>query len=124
MSQHATGKHGHVEMRCLQSASRAGHASGPDGFEFTASIFSGAGASEAEKAGVDSLGLPVIRVIVFALRICLPNLNHGVIERLAVAIQNADCKHDPLPFHLRACDARNPTLVRCETKMKEGTDGL
>ncbi len=101
-------------LRCgaCCNISRARHASRPDGLELAASILRGTGASEAEKAGVDGLGLLVIRMIVFAFRICLPNFDHRVIEPLAVAIQYANGKHDPLPFHLRARNAADAILVR------------
>src|SRR5947209_19955492 len=99
--------------RRLRSAARPGDAAGLDGGEAIFAARIGERAAEPAKPGA------LLRIA--ALRIRLPDLQHGIRNRLAVAVEHAAFDRDPLalPCSLGEIGPAGPEALR-----EEGTDRL
>ena len=93
------------------------------GFEHAYAIMIGCQAAEAAEGRIMVGVTRVVGVVVRAARIGLPQLDHGVVHRNAIAIQNAaDQRH---AFALRAWASQAAgRFVHREAEMKERSDGL
>ncbi len=75
------------DVRRLRLAVRAGHLPGLDGVEAVDPVLVGGGAAEPLELRVRQRAI-VARIGVAALGIRLPDLDHGVVDRLAVAVED------------------------------------
>src|SRR6266566_1791513 len=110
-------------MRGLKHSTPPWNPPRPDGVEHAQSVFITGQASESAKRGVWRLLLRVGRMIVFAGPIRLPQFDHRIRHRLAVAIQYPACELDSLALRVRTGQT-GAGVVRRQREMEKGTDRL
>src|SRR5579883_2061932 len=110
-------------MRSLRRAARVENASGHYRFERAFAVFAGRKASKTAKSAIARVVTRIVRMIVRPARIGLPEFDHCIIHRLAVAIQYAANQRYALSAAAGAAQAPEGRIGR-KTKMEERADGL
>src|SRR5262249_61546860 len=105
LPQHAAREDADHDMRSLRLVARSRHHTWLDGVETVDAIFAGSRAAKAGELRVRARSL-TSRMSVAALRVCLPNFNHGVVDRHPVAVQ-----HPSLATHFLPLPSRLPPLL-------------
>src|SRR5438552_5306085 len=100
------------------------HASWLDRLEYAHPIVVGCNAAKAKPTGIERLRLQVVRMVVLAVCIGLPNLQHRIIHCNAVAIQYAEGDPYTFTFGLRACDALHTVLLGGQFDLEERANRL
>src|SRR5213079_1585840 len=101
---------------------RPGNTSWLDGREAVASFRIGQTATEAAESRFDRFVLRVFRMRVFALRIGLPDLDDGIVDGFAVAVDDAAGERDSFAGHARGSELDD--RKRLEADLDVRTDGL
>src|SRR5580704_3779761 len=99
-------------MRCLPGAPPIWNPPWIDRFESTVDLVVGRQAAESAQCRIVRLALHVLRMIVFAGRIGLPDLQHSIRNRCAVTVHQAKTDTDVLAFRIRppkATEGRIPS---------------
>src|SRR5438552_18753082 len=109
-------------MRRLQRVSITGHASGLDGFEDATAIFASGQASEPPKPGIERFRLQVVRVMILAFSVGLPEFDDGIWHRYSVAIE--DTADQPEAFALGLRTGECSVKGGFETQVEERANGL
>ena len=98
MFQDAAREDAHFQMRRLQRFSAPRHAARLDRFEFTRAVFVRNLAPESTKRRIDRFHLPVVWMIVFSVRIRLPDFDQRVGDAFAVAVKHRTQEFQALAF--------------------------
>ena len=88
-------------MRRLQQFSGTRHATRLDRFEFARAVFVRNLSSESAKRGIDRFLLPVVGMIVFSVRVRLPDFYQRVRDAFAIAVKHRTQKFQALAFCVR-----------------------
>ena len=92
------------QVRRLHHATGSGRASGLDRRQAERAAAARLHAAEAPESLVERLFLHVVGMRILAVRVGLPSLNHGIVDRLAVAIEHAAADRHTLAID---ADGRN-----------------
>src|SRR5687768_10659235 len=122
MDEHAARKNRHINMRCLHRVAWSRHRSGLDGFEAIKAIFVGSRTAPAREARIERLLLLIVRVIITAVSIRLPDFHHGVRYWFSIPVEDAALDADPLSLcRIGGEDVHRPA---CKPDGVERADGL
>src|SRR5215813_1152403 len=113
---------GYDDVRSLEHAAGSWHGTRLHGDKAKAAIASREAATETAKGLVDRFVLCVLRVSVLALSVGLPDLDHTVVNRLAVAVEHTAAQRDALARRARGCEIFD--RERLEADLQVRTDGL
>ncbi len=87
--EHAAREHRDIQVGSLKNISGSGHASRLDRLKRAVPVVRRAHASETQERGIHNFILSVVGMIVFAVCVGLPYLNHGIRNRRSIAIEHA-----------------------------------
>src|SRR5438477_12850758 len=94
-----------------------------DGFKSAGALLIRSQPSKASEGRFNRFLLMVVRMVVFACGIGLPNLDHRIVHENTVTIVHAADEMDALPFSLRCHKSANRAAFGA-AQMKEGACGL
>src|SRR5690242_3700331 len=101
--EHTAGEDRDVDMRRLQTTLGPRHAARLDGAEMAAAIAIGRGAAEAVKIRIERQVAAILGMVVAAVTVGLPDLEHPVGHDGAIGIMQAEYEIDPLAHHIGRC---------------------
>ena len=110
-------------MGSLESITRPRNTAGLNRLKFTRAVISGRHASVPVERRFDRLLLTILRMVVFAFRVRLPDLKHGVDERYTVTVEDTTPQMNPLALGLRIRNRPDGMIVG-EAKVEEWTESL
>src|SRR6266481_3307164 len=95
-----------------------------DGFELATPILSGCQSSEANPTRLYCLWLQIVRMVVFAVSVGLPDFKHRIIERRALAVQYSASQPNAFALYLRTGNALDAVLAGGQLKVEKWADSL
>src|SRR5690349_20147848 len=119
MFQQPTRKDSNVQVRCLQPLIRTSYATGHDSLELTGALSIGAKAAPAAKAAPLACA-GILDILSIGIR--LPNLDHCVVHRRILAIEDTADQFNACALHSVRCNRANKTVTRED--VEEWADGL
>jgi len=120
---YSASENGDIEVAGLLSAPIGCDFSRPDGCEGAAAAFIGGESTKSREVWINAGILRIIGMVILPFRVGLPDLNHGIRNRDAFAIEHANPQPHAFTSGLGS-NQRSHTMTVRAAKMKKGADRL